>query len=279
MGLIGWISYVVVGILFFIFLTFVQNKYSITKIEKLVLSLILMVLVSGFYRSLSFNYTENIFLVFVFLLVVDVLYSSYFAEKDFFDKNEKNVSYYIVLIILAFFINNEFINKVNQIFLTGEDLRIVLWLLAIIFVYVFCQKKNVFNKVSVNNNSKYMSKETILINYAKLKYKYGDTYSSNNKDVNNLVYAIMVFENNRRGKILRDFDYLIFKLNGGKRKLGIMQIESNKLVTDKESIELVYKKIEKKKEKNKINIKDSLKNYKKEEIEYIEYIFDTIKKF
>ena len=58
-----------------------------------------------------------------------------------------------------------------------------------------------------------------------------------------------------------------------------MQIESNKLVTDKESIELVYKKIEKKKEKNKINIKDSLKNYKKEEIEYIEYIFDTIKKF
>ena len=279
MGLIGWISYVVVGILFFIYLTFVQNKYSITKIEKLVLSLILMVLVSGFYRSLSFNYTENIFLVFVFLLVVDVLYSSYFAEKDFFDKNEKNVSYYIVLIILAFFINNEFINKVNQIFLTGEDLRIVLWLLAIIFVYVFCQKKNVFNKVSVNNNSKYMSKETILINYAKLKYKYGDTYSSNNKDVNNLVYAIMVFENNRRGKILRDFDYLIFKLNGGKRKLGIMQIESNKLVTDKESIELVYKKIEKKKEKNKINIKDSLKNYKKEEIEYIEYIFDTIKKF
>ena len=279
MGLIGWISYVVVGILFFIFLTFVQNKYSITKMEKLVLSLILMVLVSGFYRSLSFNYTENIFLVFVFLLVVDVLYSSYFAEKDFFDKNEKNVSYYIVLIILAFFINNEFINKVNQVFLTGDDLRIVLWLLAIIFVYVFCQKKNVFNKVSVNNNSKYMSKETILINYAKLKYKYGDTYSSNNKDVNNLVYAIMVFENNRRGKILRDFDYLIFKLNGGKRKLGIMQIESNKLVTDKESIELVYKKIEKKKEKNKINIKDSLKNYKKEEIEYIEYIFDTIKKF
>lgn len=279
MGLIGWISYVVVGMIFFIVLAFIQNKYSITKIEKLILSLILMVVVAGFYRSISFNYTENIFLIFVFLLIVDVIYNSYFVDKDFFDKNEKNVTYYIVLIVLAFFINNSFINKVNQVFLTGEDLRMVIWLLAIIFIYSFCQKKNVFSNIDVKHNNKYMSKETILVNYAKLKYKYGDVYSSNNKEINNLVYAIMVFENNRRGKIQRDFDYFIFRLNGGKRKLGIMQIETNKLVTDKESIELVYKKIEKKKGKNKLNIKDCLKDYKKEEIEYIEYILDTIKKF
>ena len=278
MGLIGWISYVVVGIIFFIVLAFIQNKYSITKMEKLALSLVLMVFVSGFYHRLSFNYTENIFLVFVFLLITDVIYTSYFADKDFFDKNEKNVTYYIVLIVLAFFINQEFINRVSQVFLTGEDLRIVLWLLIIIFVYNFCHNKNIFSNVNTTNN-KYMSKETILINYAKLKYKYGDTCSYSNKDITNLIFSIMVYENNRRSKLLRNLDYFIFRLNGGKRKLGIMQVETSKLVTDKESIEIVYKKIDKKKVKGKINIKNCLKDYKKEEVEYIEYIFDTIKKF
>ena len=89
----------------------------------------------------------------------------------------------------------------------------------------------------------------------------------------------MVFENNRRGKILRNYDYFLFRLNGGKRKLGIMQVDTNKFITDKESIELVSKKIDSKVKKGKFSVKEYLKGYSKEEIEYIEYIFEIIKKF
>ena len=278
MGLLGWIFYVFLGIVFFIVLSFIQNKYNITKLEKLVISLILMMFVSGICYKYALNCTDNIFLVFVFLLVVDVIYNSYFVERDFFDKDEKNILYYIVLIVLGFFINQSFINEVTQVFLTGEDLRIVLWFLAIIFIYNLCRNKNIFSNVT-SQKDKYMSKETVLVNYAKLRYKYSDVCNYKNKDLVNLIYAIMVFENNRRGKILRNYDYFLFRLNGGKRKLGIMQVESNKLVTDKESIDIVYKKIEKIKGKSKFNIKTCLKGYNKEEIEYITYIFDIIRKF
>ena len=278
MGLFGWIFYIILGIVFFVLLTIIQSKYSITKLEKLVISLIFMMITSGICYKYAINCCDNIFLVFVFMLITDVIYSSYFVEKDFFDRNEKNLLYYVTLIVIAFFINQEFINQVSKVFLTGEDLRIVLWLLVIIFIYNFCSNNKVFSNTTFEKERR-MGKETILINYTKLRYRYGDICNHKNKDVNNLVYSIMIFENNRRGKILRNYDYFLFKINGGKKKLGIMQVNTNKFITDKESIELVYKKIDSKLKKGKFNIKDYLKDYKKEEIEYIEYIFDTIKKF
>ena len=164
MGLFGWIFYVFLGVLFFIILSVIQNKYSISKLEKLVISIILMMIVSGICYKYAINCTDNIFLVFVFLLITDVIYNSYFVEKDFFDREEKNVLYYITLIVVAFFINQEFINDVTKVFLTGEDLRIILWFAAGVFIYKFCSKNEVLSNVK-SEKERRMSKENVLVNY------------------------------------------------------------------------------------------------------------------
>lgn len=282
MGLVGWIFYIFISFILFIVLKFIDNKYEITKLEKMIISLILLMVISGFCFRYGIKYTDNIFLVFVFLLVIDVMYNSYVIDKDFFDRDERNVLYYVVLTIIGFLINQEFINQVTQVFLTGEDLRILLWAFSLIFIYNMCKSRKVFSTVSVKKNNN-MSRDMILISYAKLKDKYYDECNYSNRDISNIIYAIMIYKNHKRSKILRDYDYFMFRLNGRKNKLGIMQVDTNKFISDSESIEIAHKKIEKiydkKKTGKKVNIESIIKDYDKENYEKIMYIFDIIKKF
>ncbi len=285
MGLYGWIFYMLCGLMFFLIISIIDNKFSVTKIEKLVISIILMMIVGGYCFRLGINYRDNIFLIYVFLMIYDIIYNSYFIERDFFDKNEKNIEYYIVLIIVGFIVNQEFINNVTEVFLTGEDLRIVLWFLSLIFIYNFIQKKNILSN-NKEIKDKYMSTQTVLVNYAKLKHRFYDSCDFSDKEISNIVFAIMIYENSKRSKILRNYDYFMFRLNGNKKKLGIMQVESDKFISDVESIEITYKKLEKLYNKKDSKSTRNTKNKVYEIIEkytdnpeYIKYIFDIIKKF
>ena len=131
------------------------------------------------------------------------------------------IYYYILLVISGFIINQEFINIVNQVFMKGEDLRLILWFLIIIFLYKFMVNNNILGETLKNNNKK-MSVDSVLVSFAKLKHKFYDECLYDNKDISNMVYTIMIYENNRRSKLVRNIDNFKFKINGEKRRLGIM---------------------------------------------------------
>ena len=282
MGLTGWIFYFIVGVVLFFLIRIIELKFSVTKLERLIFTLILWIIVVGSCFSFSIPYTSDIFLIFVFLLIDDVIYTSYFLDKDFFDRSEENLFYYIILIVIGFFLNQEFINQVTKVFLTGEDLRLITWFLIFLFLYQFMKNRNIFSTITKKEDN-FMSTESVLVRYTKLKYQYQDVCNYSNFDLTNIMYAIMIFESNRRSKILRNYDYFMFKLNGSKRKLGIMQVESSKFITDIESIDIVYKKLDKlfstTNRKKKLSVKEVINKYCGENAEYVQYIFDIIKKF
>ncbi len=283
MGLIGWIIYIVLGIILFIIINYIDIKYKINRREWLILSIIFMLVLAGILVRLGINYTSDIFLVFVFMMLTDIFYNSYILEQDFFSKEDKNIYYYILLIIIGFIINQEFINKVEEVFLTGEDLRLIIWFLVIIYLYKFSISKNILS-TNIKENTKFISKDSILISYVKLKEKYYEECNYDNKDISNIIYSIMIYENKKRSKLLRKIDNFNYKINGGIKKLGIMQVESKKFITDSESINITYKKItklydkyNKKKDKN-ISFK-VLDDYLKEESNNVKYIYEIIRKF
>lgn len=282
MGLIGWLIYIILGIILFIIIKYIENKYKINRREWLIFSIIIMLLFVGILVRLGINYTSDIFLIFVFMMLTDIFYNSYILEQDFFSKEDKNIYYYILLIIIGFIINQEFINRVEEVFLTGEDLRLIIWFLAIIYLYKFSISKNILS--NNKETTKFISKDSILISYVKLKEKYYDECNYDNKDISNIIYSIMIYENKKRSKLLRKIDNFNYKINGGSKKLGIMQVESKKFITDSESINITYKKItklydryNKKKDKN-VSIK-VLDDYLKEESNNVKYIYEVIKKF
>lgn len=279
MGLDGWIIYVILGIIGYFGLGYIDKKFEINKIDKIVFSIIYMILVSGFCFKYSLRYTDNIFLIFVFMMIVDVIYNTYVIDGDFFDKNEKNISYYITLIIVSFIVNQFFINEVSEIFLTGSELRVVLWLLIIIFIYSFSKDKGITMNVHTEK-MKYMSTNSVLTHYAKFKYLYYDDCDCENRDISNVLYAIMIYENHNRSKILRNYDNFMYKINGKNSKLGIMQVDTRKYISDSESIKIVYDKLSKlyNKKKNK-DINNLIDDYYGFDNQYVKYIFDIIRKF
>ena len=283
MGLLSWIFYMIVAFIFFLILLVLDHKYKLTKLEKIVVSIFLLLFVAGMMKRFLFSHTEQIFLIYVFTFFIDLIYHSYFLERDFFDKQEQNVYYYSVLVIIGFMLNQELINRVDQVFLSGEDFRIIIWFLLFLFFYFFFKNRNILQD-NVSKTDHLISREVVLVQYVKLKDQYYDDLHCDEKEISNLLLAIMILENHRRGKILRKFDYFSFRLNGGKKKLGIMQVESKQFITDQESIEIVYKKLDKLfhkdiKSKKKMKVEEVIEKYSKEDASKIQAIFDIIRKF
>lgn len=286
MGIMGWIFYLFLGFVFFLIITYINGKYNISKVQRIIFSLILLMITAGICFNFAIKYIDNIFLSFVFLMIFDIIYVSYFLEKDFFDKSEKNILYYLVLIFLGFFINQEFFNDVTTVFLTGSDLRLILWSFVIIFMYNFCKEKEIINNKSVDKE-KNMSIDSVLTNYAKLKYKYLDYCDLDDKTLSNVLYAIMIYRNSKRSKILRNYDYFMFKLNGKMSKLSIMQVNTNRYITDIEGINIVKEELKefvvtnsvtKSKKKKDIDYIGIIDSYCEEEAVYVKNIFEIIKK-
>ena len=281
MGIIGWILYLVFSMIGFLLLLFIDKKYHITKVDKIILSLLYLFLIAGLFYRLKWNYTESIFVIFIFFFVIDLIYYHTILDKDFFQKEEGNVFYYVVLLILGFFFNQEFINRVNDIFLSGEEIRLLIWIGILFFIYRFAKEKDVFNRVNVSTNSS-INEESIMISYAKLKVQYHELLDSEDKDLQTLMYAFMIYYNNSRNKLFRQIDNLKMKIHGSKRRLGIMQVEVDHVISDSLSIEMALDKIKKNYKKSsskKIKIKDAIHAYDMENEKEIESIFDILLKF
>ena len=284
MGFINWFFYVICGLFLFIFLYILRNKVKINNFQSIAFSLLYMLVIAGICSKYGFNKLNiNIFLIFVFEMVFKIIYYSYVLEEDFFDRGEKNISYYILLIIVGYLFNIYFINRVSFVFLSSEDIRIITWLVMFLFLYQFFKDNDFLNKIESSNNKKTIRDQNIYVSYAKLKSKYLEDVNYDNKDINNILYSIMIFENYRRPKFLRNIDNFRYRFDGGAKRLGIMQVNSKKFISDVESIDIVYKKIlklyEKNTVKNKTDINKIITNYDKDNSEDIIYIYDKISKF
>ena len=286
MGLLGWIMYFGLGLIYFLIITFINSKYKISKVQKMIFSIVLLMISAGICYNYAIKYIDNIFLSFVFLMIFDIIYVSYFLERDFFDKEEKNINYYLMLLLVGFFINQEFFNDTTSIFLTGSDLRLILWSFVIIFMYNFCKEKEILINKS-NDKEKTMSVDSILTNYAKLKYQYFDYCDMEDKMLSNVLYAIMIYRSSKRSKFLRNYDYFMFRLNGKTAKLSIMQVNINRYITDVEGINIVKEdinelvtanKLTKGKSKKELDYLGIIDSYCEEEAVYIKNIFEIIKK-
>ena len=77
--------YIVLGLILLIINTFLIKKYDITKIKSILVSLFYIVILSGIF-SKYLTFTNNIFLIYVFTFIFDIIYVTYIINDDFFSK-------------------------------------------------------------------------------------------------------------------------------------------------------------------------------------------------
>ena len=289
MEFLVFISYVFFAFLLFLFLNFVVKKFSLTKEEYVLFTNIFLVFLAGFASYFHFTiFCDDIFIIVVFEFLIRMLYTTYLLDKDFFDREEGTLSLYLVNVVTAYLLNQFIIRQVDMMFLSPEQLKFLLWVFIILFFYHFFHKKenlSIVKNVSSIKTNIGNRKQYIILQYSKMKQKYGKDIRVKG-DLRFLVYALMIYENNRRPGFFRRIDYLRYQYDYIPRKQGIMQVDTKKIISDVESIEMVEKKLEKlqdkkKTKKNVVEVFDLLKSYgkKKEEIKQIDAIYQVLKEF
>lgn len=270
-----FVGYIIFGVILFILDLFLSSKYKFNRREKVIFTILYVLCISGVFSRMGLiNFNKDIFLIVVVELFCQLFYSNYILEKDVFNKNDNFFSFYFIKIILVFFINRELINKVKDVFLSGDDLKTIIWLLVIVYIYQFFKDRD----VTLKSDEKNISKESIVLSFARLKLKYEDDISLNDDNQKLVVYSIMIFNNYMRTRLFRKLDSIIFRINNKPRKLGIMQIMTKKYINDYESIVMACKKIDKLYVKNKNDL-DVIALYDKDHSKEIGLIYNELKKF
>lgn len=270
-----FVGYIIFGVILFILDLFLSSKYKFNRREKVIFTILYILVISGVFSRMGLiNFNKDIFLIVVVEFFCQLFYSNYILEKDVFNKNDNFFSFYFIKIILVFFINRELINKVKDVFLSGDDLKTIIWLLVIVYIYQFFKDRD----VTLKSDEKNISKESIVLSFARLKLKYEDDISLNDDNQKLVVYSIMIFNNYMRTRLFRKLDNIIFRINNKPRKLGIMQIMTKKYINDYESIVMACKKIDKLYVKNKNDL-EVIALYDKDHSKEIGLIYNELKKF
>lgn len=280
MNLLCFITYIFLGFLSFFILFLLRNKYKISRLYNGIISIFLLIIYASIFSSYGINeVVSNIFIINIFLFIFDFIFSTYIQEVDFFNKNDKNTLYYLFLIFISYFINNLYINRVEEVFLSGEDLRLIIWTLLIVFMYKFIVENDVLKKSY--NTSKYLGRDNIITMYTKLRKIYLDDINISDMRLELAVYSLMIYHNSKRNSFQRKLDNILFKIDSKKRCLGIMQIESSKFISDIESIEIVTKDLKKQlgKKNSTGSIESVLSKYVGEDNLEVLEIYNTLKNF
>lgn len=237
--------YFVAGIILFFILNYF-NKRQKSLISSVLVSVIYIILVASILQIKDDSvFLGTIFFIVIFELLIRIFYVSCILEQDFL-KNylyEFQVSCFSCL--FSYLVNYYFISKIDQVFPTIEEVRIIIWgFIVIYFVYLLKDKM-----IKINSNKKkvlfYQDKEYIVIQYAKLKNQYSSFIHLKNIKLVPLIYAIMIYENYYRPKTFRKVDEILYRISHRGRRFGIMQVYSKKILTDVDSIKICIKKLEK----------------------------------
>ena len=126
-----------------------------------------------------------------------------------------------------------FVESVHSILPDKEALRDQLWILIAIFVYQVINGLQINRKGTEDRKHRYALRK-----YCEFTKKYSEIVDANSEYVvdADLLYSIMIVENYNRPPLARFVENLKFRMSHKRMSLGIMQVQTDKLINDKESI-------------------------------------------
>lgn len=261
-----------------ILLNYFQNKEN-RKINQLIIPTIYIIVIAALVPSIK----ENIFLIVVFEIFIRNFYITNVISRS----NESSATSFIIenllSIGLSLFVYNYFISNVETVIPNPEDIKGFIWFLIIIYI-VYLYNISTKNKVVIEKTqtAKIRTEKTIM-QYAKFKNKYSNIIKSKNNLINNLTYAIMIFEDYKNPKIYRNINAYIGAVTKKETKYGIMQIPSYERLSDEDSIKLTITNFEKELKNTKLKENEKLNqlllSYKNEDKTQIINIYETIVEF
>ena len=254
-------------------LKLIDNKNT-TAIKLLVPTIYIIIL-----SALIPYIKPNIYLIVVFEIFMRNFYITNIARE----RNVKSNILFIIESIISIFISlvtyNYFISKVDNVIPDPEEIKPFLWFIIIIFIYFIYHNMTKDRMEKKIEKSLEFKNENIVMEYAKYKNKYYNLIDSKNKIVNDLAYAIMIYNSKKKPAVYRKLDEFRGMFSKKEIPYGIMQIKSYHFLNDEESIKICVQELEEKYKNTDKKLDSILSEYDVEDRKVIISIYAEIVEF
>jgi hypothetical protein len=199
---------------------------------------IIIVSTSLYYFGLD-KFVWNIYLVNIYYILFRLIFNLA-TNRGLLLNWYRQFLYWTAIIVISYFTYEKLIKVKANILPDFTTVANELWIIILIFIF------QVANNLRFSQEATQKRKD----NYLKSRYHYFKRFygqlikdMTNNEVLESIVYAIIIYEDFNRPKIARQVENLKFRLTKKPHTLGVMQVRSDKLISDLESVKLGTEKI------------------------------------
>ena len=222
-----------------ILLNFFKNKEN-RRINQILIPSVYIIIIAALIPYVK----ENIFLIVIFELFIRNFYITNIVNQEKEISNTTFIIEGIISIALSLFIYNYFINEVDTVIPDPETLKPFIWFLIILFIASLYKIGSKDRKEVKSIKTKKRKTEQTILKYAKYKNIYGPIVKSKRNIINNIVYAIMIYNDSKTPKINRKLKEYKGWITRNEVEYGIMQVPSLVKISDEESIRITINDLE-----------------------------------
>lgn len=278
MNLMTLIIQIVLTIPLTIILNYFQNKDN-RRINQILIPSIYIIIISALLPIVK----ENIFLIVIFEIFIRNFYITNVTNRSNEISNMMFIIESIVSVALSLLTYNYFISQIDTVIPDPESIKGFVWFLIILYATSLYKMSSQDKKVKEKSSKILRKQEQIIMQYAKYKNKYSSIVKSKLDIINNMTYAIMIYNNYKTPKIYRNIKEYIGAVTKKETPYGIMQIKSYTHLTDEESIKTTINDFEHMLKNTKLKedeqLAKMLKKYDEEASSDIKNIYNSITAF
>ena len=281
MNIVSILLSLLMALILFFLMNYLKRK-NLSLNDSIIIPNIYMIIIASFN-----NLKDYALLILISYFILDILNMVLVDKKDLLINDKSYYKSVIITLIIGHLIYYLFLVKVENVFLDMDVFKNFIWLLIILY---FIKKLNLTSiKLKTEEKEEFTNRyqEYVIVNYAKFKNKYGYLIKSNDKDIENIIYSFLIYENYLHGYLYNYFKDIKNKIIKKESKYGILNIESDHFISNeegivilKERLEIKSRRIKKSKDKNE-NLKKLINEKYKESHDYKEImkIYNIIEEF
>jgi hypothetical protein len=199
---------------------------------------IIIVSTSLYYFGLD-KFVWNIYLVNIYYIIFRLIFNLA-TNRGLLLNWYRQFLYWTAIVVISYFTYEKLIKVKANILPDFTTVANELWIIILIFIFQVANNLRFSQEATQKRKDKYLKSR-----YHYFKRFYGQLIKdlTNNEILESIVYAIIIYEDFNRPKIARQVENLKFKLTKKPHTLGVMQVRSDKLISDLESVKIGTEKI------------------------------------
>jgi hypothetical protein len=180
------------------------------------------------------KYVWNIFLVNIYYVVFRLLFNL-ITNRGLLLNWYRQFLYWGAIIVISFFTYDKLIKVKTNILPDFTTVANELWIIILIFIF------QVTNNIRLSQDGTFKRKQNYLksrLSYFKTLYGKLIKEATKNEALEAVVFAILIYEDFNRPKVARVIENIKQRLTKKPHTLGVMQVKSDKIISDLESVKL-----------------------------------------